>query len=103
MIARRRDGRGRGGGDNTPTDNGNDDNDLDDNNNDNDDNNNNNGDGNNNNTTIKQYTGVRGRRKTMAAIDDGQQQTWQLLRRNSAWGIKEEEHMTIGNRQLHDG
>jgi hypothetical protein len=26
-----------------------------------------------------------------------------LLRRNSAWGIKEEERMTIDNSQLHDG
>jgi hypothetical protein len=39
----------------------------------------------------------------VAAMDDGQRQKWQLLRRNNAQGIKEEEHMTIDNRQLHDG
>jgi hypothetical protein len=45
---------------------------------------------------------VRKRRKT-PAMDDGQQQKWRLLRRNSARGIKEEERMTIDNSQLHDG
>ncbi len=44
-----------------------------DNNDDNNDNNNNdNNNTNNNNTTIKQCTGVRGRRKTVAVMDDGQ-------------------------------
>ncbi len=93
-----------------PMDNNNDDDDDDDDN-DNDDNNNNNnnddndnddnnddddgdGDKDNNNSTIKQCTGVRKRRKTVAAMDDGQRQKWQLLWRNSARGIKEEECMT---------
>jgi hypothetical protein len=81
MITRRKKGRGRGGGDDTPTDSNNDDDDDDDDNNDDDDddkdnNNNNNNDGedddDNNNSTIKQCTGVRKRRKTVAAMDDGQ-------------------------------
>jgi hypothetical protein len=81
-----------------PTDNNNNDDDDDDDNNDNDDddngdNNDNdnddndgdgNGDGNNNNSTIKQCTRVTKRRKTVAVMNDGQQQKWQLLRRNSA-------------------
>ena len=90
-ITRRKDGRGRGGGDNTPMDNNDDndnnDDDEDDNNDDDDDDNNddnddgdddgdNGGNGNddNNNTTIKQCTGVRKRRKTVTAMDDGQRQ-----------------------------
>jgi hypothetical protein len=112
MITRRKEGRGRGGGDDTPMDNNDeDDDDDDDNDNDDDDNNDDNdngdddGDGNrdNNNSTIKQCMGVRKRRKMVAAMDDGQRQKWQLLRRNSAWGIKEEECMTIDNSRLHDG
>jgi hypothetical protein len=74
----------------------NDDNDNNDNNDDND-NHDGNGNGNNNNSTIKQCTGVRKRRKMVAAMDEGQRQKWQLLRRNSAWGSKEEECMTIDN------
>jgi hypothetical protein len=58
-VARRKNGRERGGGDNAMTD-------IDD---DNDDDMNN-----NSNPTIKQCMGVRGRRKTVAAMDDGQQQ-----------------------------
>ncbi len=94
-----------------------DDDDDDDDNNDNDNNNHDNDDGNddgvgngkgnsdggNNNSTIKQCTGVRKRRKMVATMDEGQQQKWQLLRRNRAWGIKEEECMTIDNSRLHDG
>jgi hypothetical protein len=97
MIIRRRDGRGRGGGDDTTMDNNDEDNDND---------NNNNNDDNNydrNNTTIKQCTGVRGRRKSVAVMDDGGQQKWHLSQRNSARGIKEEKCMTIDKRQLHDG
>jgi hypothetical protein len=59
-IVRRRDGRGRGGEVNATPDNKYDNND---NNNDINDNSNNNDDNNNNNTTIKQCTGVRGRRR----------------------------------------
>jgi hypothetical protein len=74
---------------------------MDDNDNDNDNHDDGDDDGNNNdnnsNTTIKQCTGVRKRRKMVAAMDDGQQQKWRLLRRNSARGIKEEECMTIDN------
>jgi hypothetical protein len=105
MITRRKEGRGRGGEDDMPTNNNDDDDDdVDDDDDDNDDNEGNgNGDGNNNNSTIKQCTGVRKRRKTVAAIDDGQRQKWQLLRRNSARGIKKEEYMTIDNSRLHDG
>jgi hypothetical protein len=62
-TVKKRDGRGKGGGDNMTMDN-NDDN--------NDNNNNDNNNTNNNNTTIKQCTGVRGRRKTVAVMDDGQ-------------------------------
>jgi hypothetical protein len=106
MITMRRDGRGRGGGDGKLTDNNddddandnddndddNDDNEDDNNNDDNDDDNDDNdkddnghGDNDNNNTTIRQCTGVRGRRKTVGAMDDGRQEKWQLLRRDSAW------------------
>ncbi len=86
------------------TDNNDDNDNDDDGNDDNDDGNDDgNGDGDNNNSTIKQCTGVRKRRKTVAAMDDGQRQKWQLLRRNSARGIKEEECMTIDNSRLHDG
>ncbi len=81
----------------------NDDNDNDDNDDDDDDDNDGDGDGDNNNSTIKQCMGVRKWRKTVAAMDDGQRQKWQPLRRNSARGIKEEECMTIDNSQLHDG
>ncbi len=90
--------------DNNDDDDDNDDNDDndDDDDDDNDDDGDGDGDGNgdsdedNNNSTIKQCTGVRKRRKT-PAMDDGQQQKWRLLRRNSARGIKEEERMTIDN------
>ncbi len=105
MITRRKEGRGRGGGEDTPTDNNNDDDDDDDDNDDDDDDGDNNddddgddnGDSNddNNNSTIKQCTRVRKRRKTVAAMDDGQRQKWQPLWRNIAQGIKEEERMTI--------
>ncbi len=86
-----------------PTDNNDDDDDNDDdaNNNDDDDDDDDDdggGDGDNNNSTIKQCKGVRKRRKTVAAMDDGQRQKWRLLQRNSARGIKEEECM-IDNRQ----
>ncbi len=82
-----------------------DDNDNDDDDDDDDDDRDNDGDGdnNNNNSTIKQCMGVRKRRKTVAAMDDGQRQKWRLLRRNSTRGIKEEECMTIDNSRLHDG
>ncbi len=79
-------------------DDGDDDN-VNNNNNDNDSNGDNN---NNNNTTIKQCTEVRERREMVALMDDVRQQKWQLLRRNSIRGIKEEECMTIDNRRLHD-
>jgi hypothetical protein len=57
------------------------DDDNDDNDDNDDDNDNDNGinNSNNNNTTIKQCAGVRGRRKTVAAMDDGPQQKWRLL------------------------
>ncbi len=104
MITKRKEGRGRGGGDDTLTDNNDDDDDNDDdNNNDDDGNGNGDGNGNNNNSTIKQCTGVKKRRKTVAAIDDGQRQKWRLLRRNSTRDIKEEECMTIDNSRLDDG
>ncbi len=103
-ITRRKEGRGRGGGDDTPTDNNDeDDNNVDDNDNDDDNDNNDDKDNNNNNSTSKKCTGVRKRRKTVAAMDEGQRQKWRLLWRNSTRGIKEEERMTIDNCQLHDG
>jgi hypothetical protein len=111
MITRRKEGRGRGGGDDMPMDNNNDDDNDDDNDNDDNDDDNDNidrdndgdDDDDNNNSTIEQCTGVRKRRKTVPAMDDRQRKKWRLLRRNSARGIEEKEHMTIDNSQLHDG